>query len=62
MVHKQLQKEDWVRFLKLVETARNPELRRMEEVVSHEIDVSESVIAEGSEKRGRLRKFFKEGL
>jgi hypothetical protein len=62
MVHKQLQKKDWSKFLDMVETARNPELRRMEEVVSHEIDVSEAVIAEGSEKRGKLRKFFKESL
>jgi hypothetical protein len=53
---------EWDKFLDMVEKANNPELQRMEDVVSKEIRLSEGAIGEGFEKNGKLRKFFERGI
>ena len=46
---------DWRNFLKTIENANNAELGRMMEVMEHEKMISDKVVREGFEKRGRLK-------
>ena len=54
-------RNDWESFKQMVERANDAQLRDMKNIVDHELHLSETVIKEGYEKRGKSQLIKKWG-